>query len=314
MNKKLLRTQQQYLFHICFDSPGIFRKNMYFNFEGFDFKLIKGTKRYQEVLCCIIDIEHSSGPDFDRKVSKVWEIALKFLSCLSWELNIGIRGCFCGGSGWGKEHGSLSSVKRRTCIRMPRKWSSHRFSDVLKLPNIDTDNKARALSFFREAKAANSLYYKFLCYWKILEICGENVGKWDINKTKNWINKTIKSNKWILKRAHFEEEMLGNESIGEYLYKTCRIAIAHAMLSTRKNELKPDSGESLKKVNVANWIIVPLVDIFMKKDLGIQFLREDTGNYLFLKKKKGKAIPVYEQGLRIGDGHLIRIRKWAGLT
>jgi len=67
-------------------------------------------------------------------------------------------------------------------------------------------------------------------------------------------------------------------------------------------------------VNVANWIIVPLVDIFMKKDLGLQFSRGDTGNYLFLKKKKGKAIPVYEQGLIIGDGHLIRVREWSGLT
>lgn len=45
--------------------------------------------------------------------------------------------------------------------------------------------------------------------------------------------------------------MVGNETIGEYLYKTYRIAIAHAMPSTRINELKPDSGESLNKVNVA---------------------------------------------------------------
>lgn len=97
--------------------------------------------------------------------------------------------------------------------------------------------------------------------------------------------------------------MLGNESIGEYLYKACRIAIAHAMPSTRKNELKPDSGESLNKVNVANWIIVPLVDIFMKKELG---LHDDTENYLFLKKRKGKAIPAFETGLKFGDGNLIK--------
>jgi len=94
MSKKILKAPQQYLFHICFDSPGVFRKNMYFNFEGIDFKLIKGTKKYQEVLCCIIDVEHSSGPDFNRKVNKTWEIVLRFLSCLSWQLNIGIRGYF----------------------------------------------------------------------------------------------------------------------------------------------------------------------------------------------------------------------------
>lgn len=314
MGKRLLRPQQQYLFQIHFDSPVIFRKNMYFNFQGVDFKLIKGTNKYQDVLCCIINSECGSGPDFNRKRSKVWEIALRFLSCLSWELNIGITSGFPGGCGWPKKSG-LSRVKHQIINSTQReRLKYHRCSDVLKLPYIDTDDKARALSFFREARAANSLYYKFLCYWKILEICGKKAGKWDISKTKNWINKTIKSNKWILKHAHFEEEMLGNESIGEYLYKTCRIAIAHAMPSTRKNELKLDSGESLIKVNVANWIIVPLVDIFMKKDLGMQFSREDTGNYLFLKKKKRKAIPVFETGLKFGDGHLIRIREWAGLT
>ena len=244
---------------------------MYFNFEGVDFKLIKGTNKYQDALCCIINVERGSGPDFNRKRSKVWEIALRFLSCLSWELNIGITSCFPGGCGWTKK-GGLSRVKQQIINSMLReRLRYHRCNDVLKLPNIDTDNKARALSFFREAKAANSLYHKFLCYWKILEICGEKVGKWNTNKTKDWINKTIKSNKWILKRAHFEEEMLGNEKISEYLYKTCRVAIAHAMPSTRINELKPDSGESLNKVSVANRIMELLVDIFIKKELGLQY-------------------------------------------
>lgn len=304
MGKTLLRAQQQYLFHICFDSPGIFRKNMYFNYEGVDFKLIKGTNGYQEVLCCIIDIERSSGPDFDRKVSKIWEIALRFLSCLGWELNIGIRSCFYGGRGWGKEYGRLSSVKRETCIRMPRKWRSHRFNHVLKLPKIDNKYKAHALSLFREAKAANSLYYKFLCNWKILEIYSKKE-KEVSGKTKkpiDWINKTIKENKWILRDAHFEEKLLCKKLIGEYLYEECRNAVAHVM---PKYKLKPDSGESLMRVHIANNVIELLVDIFMKKDLGIQFSREDTGNYLFLKKKKGKAIPVFEPGLKFGDGNLI---------
>lgn len=306
MNKRLLRTEQRYLFQMHFDSPVIFRKNMYFNFQGVDFKLIKGTNKYQDVLCCIINSERGSGPDFNRKRSKVWEIALRFLSCLSWELNIGITSSGAGGCSWPKKY-RLSRAKPQIIgSTQQERLKYHRCSDILKLPNIDTDNKARALSFFREARAANSLYYKFLCYWKILEICGEKAGKWDINKAKNWINKTVKSNKWILKHAHFEEEMLGNESIGEYLYKTCRTAIAHAMPSTQKNELKPDSGESLKKVNVANCIIVPLVDIFMKKDLGMQYSIKDTGNYLFLKKKKGKAIPAFETGLKFGNGNLMK--------
>jgi len=201
MRKKLSRPQQQYLFQIHFDSPVIFLKNMYFNFQGVNFKLIKGTNKYQDALCCIINAERGSGPDFNRKRSKLWEIALRFLSCLSWELNIGITSCFPGGCGWTKKSG-LSRVKQQIINSILReRLRYHRCSDILKLPNIDTDNKARALSFFREAKAANSIYYKFLCYWKILEICGEKEGKWSVNKTKTWIKETVKRNKWILECA-----------------------------------------------------------------------------------------------------------------
>ncbi len=75
--------------------------------EKVDFKLIKMTKQNQNVLCSIIDIEHSSGSEFNRQVWKVWEIALRFLSCLSWELNIGIVSGFYGGCSWRKEYGGL---------------------------------------------------------------------------------------------------------------------------------------------------------------------------------------------------------------
>jgi len=179
---------------------------------------------------------------------------------------------------------------------VPRKFSGRGFSDILKIPNIDTENKARVLSFFREAKAASSPYYEFLCYWKILEIYGEKKGKWSSNKTKNWINDTIKRNKWIIKHSHFQEEKLENETVGEYLNKTCRVAIAHTMPSIRKYELKPDSGESVMKVNVANRVMELLVGIFIKKELDLQ---DESANYLFLKKKKGKVIPVFEPGLKI---------------
>jgi hypothetical protein len=145
------------------------------------------------------------------------------------------------------------------------------------------------------------LYYKFLCHWKILKIYSkkekEVSGK--TKKSIDWINKTIKENKWILRDAHFEEKFLCKKTIGEYLYDECRNAIAHVMPTYK---LKPDSGASLMRVHIANSVIELLVDIFMKKELGLIYSIEDTGNYLFLKKKKEKAISVFESELKLGMG------------
>ena len=290
MSNKKTTKSHQYLFHICFDSPLIFRKNLYFNYEWIDFKLIKGTKEYQDILCCIIDGESGSGPS-KSEARRVQEIALRFLSCLSWELNIGITtGSSYGGIGWSKNRGGLTSVTRptritRTSIR------NRRVRNIVKLPKIDDKYKSNALSLFREAKASNSLYYKFLCYWKILEIEQRRKGKTRRQEeTIDWIDNTIEENKWILQRAHFNAQILKNKTVGKYLCEECRHAVAHVMADY---ELPPDSGESLFKIYTANIIVEYLVDIFMKKELGLEFTKDDKDNYLYLRKKKGKAIPVF---------------------
>ena len=294
MGNKRTTKSHRHLFYICFDSPSIFRNNLYFNYEGIDFKLIKGTKKYQDILCCIIDVETGSGPS-KNKARKVQEIALRFLSCLSWELNIGITtNSSYGGAGWSKDRGGLTSVKRlsmipRTLIR------NRRVRDIVKLPKIDDKYKANALNLFREAKASNSLYCKFLCYWKILEIHNFKGGK-----SIEWINETIKHNTWILERAHFNKAILNNKKIGNYLKDECRHAIAHVM---PKYKLKPDSGESLFKIYTANIIVEYLVDIFIKKELGLEFTKDKKDNFLYLKKKKGKAIPVFIPYEYLGEYH-----------
>ncbi|MBC8472205.1 MAG: hypothetical protein H8D56_22315 [Planctomycetes bacterium] len=290
MSNKKATKSHQYLFYICFDTPLIFRKNLYFNYEGIDFKLIKGITKYQDILCCIIDIETGSGPS-KSEARMVQEIALRFLSCLSWELNVGITtGSSYGGVGWSKNRGGLTSVKQptritRTLIR------NCRVRDIVKLPKIDDKYKANALSLFREAKASNSLYYKFLCYWKILEIEQRRKGKTRRqNEAIDWINNTIKENMWILQRSHLNAQILENKTVGEYLCKECRHAVAHVMADY---ELRPDSGESLFKIYTANIIVEYLVDIFMKKELGLKFTKDEKDNYLYLRKRKGKVIPVF---------------------
>lgn len=287
MSNKGNAESQQCLLHVCFESRIIFEHNVYFNYNGIDFKLIKGTKQYQDVLCCIFDISSSSGPEFDKTRKRVEGIAFEFLSCLSWELKTGIVYCPAGGCGWSQEHGGLSSVTRKTCTSMPRQMSRHiKGISIVGLPKIGHDKyKAHALSLFREAKASNSPYYRFLCYWKILEIHNFKGGK-----SMDWINETVKHNTWILERAHFNKSILNNKKISNYLKDECRHAIAHVM---PKYKLKPDSGESLFKIYTANIIVEHLVDIFIRKELGFGLTKDEKGNYLYLRKCKGKAIPSF---------------------
>jgi len=265
---------------------------MYFNYEEIDFKLIKGTKKYQDILCCITDVESSSGPS-EREARRVQEIALRFLSCLSWELNIGITPSTSYGSGgWSKERGGLSRVKR--CTLIPRSFRTRRVKDIVKLPKIDDKYKANALSLFREAKATNSLYYKFLCYWKILEVYNtyrKEKGIHTPETSVEWINHCIDENKWILERAHFNEQLSKKKTIGKYLEDECRTAIAHVMA---KYKLAPDSGEGMSKIYTATIIIEELARIFIQQELGLKFKRDQSDNYFFLQKIRRKSIPIFK--------------------
>ena len=265
---------------------------MYFNYEGIDFKLIKGTTQYQDVLCCILNVDSCSGPSYDKEIKRTEEIALKFLSCLSWELKLGIICERRGVSGWSKGCGGLSSVKLRTCSRMPRKLRNRRLKDITRLPEVKDKYQTVAVGLFREAKAATSCYYKFLCYWKILKIFTEMQRRKNMN-IQDWINDTISNNKWILKRAHFDKQVLANQTVSQWLDKTCRNAVAHVKT---KPHLRPDNIESLNRFYMANNIMEWLVDIFMKDELKLNSNTKD--DCLYLIKKKGKSVPVFVQGSR----------------
>ena len=273
----------QYLVYIAFDSPGIFKKNQYFSYEGVDFKLIKGTRHYQELLCTIIDIETTSGQKFEKEWDRVCNIAFKFLSSLSWEHNTGIRSVVAGGRGWHKKHGGLLKVKR--LFLYPRHFHNVIMGPIGMLPKIDNELQSISLGLYREAKNADSPYYRFLCYWKILELAGK------LNlKQKTWMNNTISANKWIIERADFKNKLPKTNEIAEYLETNHRNAVAHAI---SKRTIDPDNVEDMAKMIIGSRILEELVKIFMNKELKLDHKIGSIYNYLQLKKIKGKKIPKF---------------------
>jgi hypothetical protein len=283
----------QYLFQLCFDSPLNFRKNLYFNYDGIDFKLIKGTQKYQDILCSIVNVESSCPKDFEAEGKRVETTALRFLNCLSWEKRVGITNTPAGGAGWSKERGGLSSITRRICPRTPRAFRNRHEPQIMRLPNIShNEHAAVALSLFREGTASNSLYYRFLCYWKILELSSValRANKKKPRRPIDWINKTVAQNKWILDHTHVCESALATKTIGAYLKAECRNAIAHVM---PKHKLPLDSRESTSKIYAAVIVVEYLADIFIRTELSLDESNTKDENCLYLRKKQGKVIPEF---------------------
>jgi len=266
---------------------------MCFNYEGIDFKWVRGTRKRQAALCCIIDVGQTSGIQFNEARDRTEELSLKFLSCLSWELRTGIAATRPGGGGWKQERGGVTRINWKTApisyiSCMPR-CTIRDFPT--RLPMVSDQYQAHALSLFREAEAASSLRYKFLCRWKILEICQRRKDKSrGQTQTIKWIDDTIEANRWILKHEHFDVAWINSNSIGDYLCKEHRHVIAHVMAD---HDCGPYSPESLSRLYAANNVMERLVQIFMNEDLGLQFDRESGSNYLILAKKRGKAVPVF---------------------
>jgi len=78
-------------------------------------------------------------------------------------------------------------------------------------PSNLSDELFIALSLYNDARYVNDYFYKFLCYWKILEIQYPNRL---IKKAKKWINDIIAKGVNIYKDDHLKEMISNNVDIG----------------------------------------------------------------------------------------------------
>jgi hypothetical protein len=114
-----------------------------------------------------------------------------------------------------------------------------------------TDQRSRwALAFYREGLSLerSNVAYATLSFFKILNIVADS-GR----RQKEWINSNI-SNFGSVNRVKFEIESRltelkdsGVTDIGEYLYASCRCAVAHAGMNPTVDPENPDDMERLSK-------------------------------------------------------------------
>lgn len=97
------------------------------------------------------------------------------------------------------------------------------------LPQDDTSQYSKkkwyALAFLREAVNSRSIYYAFLCYFKIIELAQNG----DATQVKQWINTNVERI-CTDKNLDWYNKTIGTtgQDAGYYLNKTERVAIAHA--------------------------------------------------------------------------------------
>lgn len=175
----------------------------------------------------------------------------KFMSALAWTEGCSIKEIDIVGSG---QYPPLRIGKRT----MLGTQALHFEKDYL--PETDNPKALLALALYREALAVNSIPYKFLGFFKIINIVFPNG-----QEQKEWIGNNIKIIKSASAYKRLEE--LGNADIGEYLYKSGRCAIAHASSEPIVN---PDAYDDLERLKKDLDLIKTLAEMIIENELHIK--------------------------------------------
>lgn len=127
----------------------------------------------------------------------------------------------------------------------------------------------KALALYREGRNAEQNYfigYAILSYYKILEL---KFGDFEGAKVRGWIAANypaLKANKTLAREiADFETER-GEEEPQKYLFKACRVAVAHSSVT---NPSDPDELPELRRLHVAAHILRALARRFIRDELGV---------------------------------------------
>lgn len=100
-----------------------------------------------------------------------------------------------------------------------------------KIPNVPASNERSklAISLYREAVTASSVFYSFLSFYKILELGHSQYGRRKRptaikSYIDRYINQSVKDYRVSIETSHFQSEVPS----GEKIYESFRCAIAHA--------------------------------------------------------------------------------------
>lgn len=181
------------------------------------------------------------------------EFLNKFFSSLSWSKK-----------GFIQEELSLGTGVKGGKIGKGPQFSvtTSRFDDDY-MPTGLNEKQSLALAIYREAQAINNTSYKYLGYFKILNI--ENQSGRD---HKNWINANLNKVQGTSAIATLKKLQGVHSDIGDYLYASGRCAVAHAF--DQANLVNPDRSDDIKRLSGEIDLIQELAELFIEYELGIK--------------------------------------------
>jgi methylamine utilization protein MauJ len=128
-------------------------------------------------------------------------------------------------------------------------------------------NSRKALAIYREARNAEQNYlisYAVLSYYKIVEL--KHQGK---SETRTWFARNyeaLKDDQTLADEIALFKSARGTEEPGDYLYRACRVAVAHA---NKPYSSDPDDSGELRRLHVAARILRALARRFIRDELGV---------------------------------------------
>lgn len=227
------------------------REEMLIEFDRYKLVLMPKTNDHVQSVHIDLNANHLS-------IEEATTVINRFLSLLTWcDDQYAIMQ-----DGWSGNAMPIAVQKRNLAFTTTYHWVFNRSIPA-------SEDVRRALALYREGRNSEQNFmvgYAVLSYFKVLEIRHPD-GK-DIRR---WIAQTfpILQSRLDPDRAKAFLTACGSEDADQYLWKACRVAVAHV---TEKNPSDPDIAKELHRLHIAAAIMRFLARHFIKTELGVSDL------------------------------------------
>ena len=243
------------------------QSELHITFEGVEIDILPETEESMPSVRINLH-DHSMDLEQGRALLR------RFFSSLSWSKN-----------GYIREISTIRSSGKIPIIgkNVDTSIITSRFDDDY-IPVASNDEQRLALALYREAQYLNSTPYKYLAYFKILNIKNRSA-----KEQKVWINDNLSRLRNHGNLSLLEKLQTTESDIGSYLYSSGRCALAHAY--DKDNLVNPDDSADLIRISEELGFIKELAEIFIELELGIKSRRTFYSEHLYELEGIKKIIP-----------------------
>ncbi len=257
-------------------------------YKGYELIILPASEDFYPGVCTILNQKVEGEPVFNYERAQT--IISNFLSALCWHNDSYI---IIQGFSSGNHPSRFADRKEYVDIT-----DIHFFDEI---PQTDDPAKLLSLALYREAKGLNNPAFKFLSYYKIINVFYRS-GK----EQKHWIQDNIDK---LTHRAkeRLDELKKSERDVAKYLYQSGRCAIAHSYMGADQ-VANPDDYADYKRLTLDMPIISQLARIFIEEKFNVktwetlfdEHLYELKGFKSYFKKEKIKGI-IEEKEIKISE-------------